>query len=349
MAEEGSVHVSNKQVFLKDYITGYLEESDMCVKTDNTVHLKLPEGSNGVVVKNLYLSVDPYMRLLMQKFDTHGIFSHFALNSPVRGYGVARICESGDPNFKKGDLIWGTTGWEEYSVLTSTDDHFKIEHTDVPLSYYTGILGMPGIAAYYGFELCSAKKGETVFVSSACGGVGQLVGQFAKSAGCYVVGSAGSDEKVNLLKSKLGFDEAFNYKEESDLDAALKRYFPEGIDVYFDNVGGQMLDAVVLNMKYMGRIALCGMISQYNNIDSREGTHNLISAIFKAVRIEGVQVHRYYPLYPKFLEFILPLIREGKIAYVEDIVEGLENGPAALAGLLRGRNVGKHIIAVASE
>ncbi|KAH9613839.1 hypothetical protein KSS87_000376 [Heliosperma pusillum] len=303
MAEKGNVHVSNKQVFLKDYITGFLEETNMCVKTDDTVHLKLPEGSNGVVVKNLYLSVDPYMRLLMQKFDTHGIFSYFALNSPLRGYGVARILESNDPNFKKGDLVWGTTGWEEYSILPSTVDHFKIEHTDVPLSYYAGILGMPGIAAYYGFELCSAKKGECVFVSSACGGVGQLVGQ----------------------------------------------YFPEGIDIYFDNVGGKMLDTVVLNMKYMGRIALCGMISQYNNIESPEGTHNLISAIFKAVRIEGVQVHRYYPLYQNFLDFILPLIREGKIVYVEDIVKGLENGPSALAGLLRGRNVGKHIIAVAPE
>jgi len=135
----------------------------------------------------------------------------------------------------------------------------------VPLSYYIGILGMPGLTAYIGFnELSSPKKGETVYVSAASGAVGQLVGQFAKSIGCYVVGSAGSQEKVDLLKNKLGFDDAFNYKEEQDLVAALKRYFPEGIDIYFENVGGKMLDAVLLNMNKFGRIAVCGLISQYN-------------------------------------------------------------------------------------
>ncbi|KAK9725277.1 hypothetical protein RND81_05G133400 [Saponaria officinalis] len=209
---------------------------------------------------------------------------------------------------------------------------------------------MPGMTAYFGFfELCSPKKGECVFVSSASGAVGQLVGQFAKSIGCYVVGSAGSEEKVTLLKNKLGFNEAFNYKEEPNLDVALKRYFPEGIDIYFDNVGGKMLDAALVNMKFLGRIALCGMVSQYNNLEHPEGVKNLISAIFKALHIEGLQVYRYYHLYPTFLDFILPLIREGKIAYLEDIVEGLESGPAALAGLLRGRNVGKQVIVVARE
>ncbi|XP_074281306.1 2-alkenal reductase (NADP(+)-dependent)-like [Silene latifolia] len=350
MAEEGSGHVRNKQVMFKDYITGFPEESDMYVNTDNTVILKLPEDSNGILLKNLYLSVDPYLRLLMQKFNTSGVFSPFTPNTPLRGYGVAKILESRDSKFKTGDLVWGAVGWEEYTVSTNTEGFFKIEHTDVPLSYYTGILGMPGMTAYSGFfELCSPKKGEYVFVSSASGAVGQLVGQFAKSIGCYVVGSAGSEEKVNLLKNKLGFDEAFNYKEEPDLNVALKRYFPEGIDIYFDNVGGKMLDAVLLNMKFLGRIALCGMVSQYNNLERPEGVHNLISGIFKALRIEGLQVYRYYHLYPNFLEFILPLIHEGKIAYVEDIVEGLESGPAALAGLLRGRNVGKQVIVVARE
>ncbi|XLU29775.1 hypothetical protein S245_065841, partial [Arachis hypogaea] len=142
---------------------------------------------------------------------------------PLTGYGVGRVLESGHPDYKKGDLVWGITKWEEYSLVSSDQTLFKIEHTDVPLSYYTGILGMPGMTAYVGFfELCSPKKGEKVFVSAASGAVGQLVGQFAKLAGCYVVGSAGSKEKVDLLKNKLGFDEAFNYKEESDLNAALK-------------------------------------------------------------------------------------------------------------------------------
>ncbi|KAK4566146.1 hypothetical protein RGQ29_002382 [Quercus rubra] len=210
-------------------------------------------------------------------------------------------------------------------------------------------IGMPGMTAYAGFyELCSPKKGEYVFVSSAFGAVGQLVGQLAKLMGCYVVGSAGSKEKVDILKSKFGFDEAFNYKEEHDLDAALKRCFPEGIDIYFDNVGGKMLDAVLLNMRFHGRIAVAGMISQYN-LDQPEGIRNLLSLVYKRIRIEGFTVYDYYHLFPNFLDLVLPYIREGKIAYVEDTAEGLENGPSALVGIFSGLNVGKQVVVVARE
>ncbi|XP_056172586.1 2-alkenal reductase (NADP(+)-dependent)-like [Syzygium oleosum] len=268
---------------------------------------------------------------------------------PITGLGVARVLESGHPNFAKGDLIWGMTGWEEYSLLHEPETCFKIEHTDVPLAYYTGLLGMAGLTAYVGFfEICSPKKGETVFISAASGAVGQLVGQFAKLFGCYVVGSAGSKEKVDLLKNKFRFDDAFNYKEELDLDAALKRCFPEGIDIYFENVGGKMLDAVLLNMKLHGRIAACGMISQYN-LEQPEGIHNLLSIILKPVRMVGFLVFDYYHLYPKFLETVLPQIKEGKIVYVEDIIEGLKNGPAALVRLFSGRNVGKQVVVVSRE
>ncbi|KAF5942273.1 hypothetical protein HYC85_019915 [Camellia sinensis] len=216
------------------------------------------------------------------------------LQVPITGGGVARVLDSGHPNFKKGDLVWGRTGWEEYSVITKPESVFKIQNTDVPLSYYTGILGMP----------------------AASGAVGQLVGQFAKLLGCYVVGSAGTKEKVDLLKNKFGFDEAFNYKEEKDLEAALK----SGIDVYFENVGRKMLNAVLVNMRLHGRIAVCGFL-----------------------------VFDYYHLYPKFLEMILPRIKEGKITYVEDVAEGLESAPAALIGLFSGRNVSKQVVVVARE
>ncbi|KAK7825952.1 2-alkenal reductase (NADP(+)-dependent) [Quercus suber] len=268
---------------------------------------------------------------------------------PLTGFGVAKVLDSRHPNFKKGDLIWGTTGWEEYGVITELEGLFKIQHTDVPLSYYTGILGMPGLSAYVGFyEVCSPKKGEYVFISAASGAVGQLVGQFAKLMGCYVVGSAGSKEKVDLLKRKFGFDDAFNYKEETDLDAALKRYFPEGIDIYFENVGGKMLDAVLLNMKDHGRISVCGLVSQYN-LDQPEGVQNLMCLIYKRIRMKGFAVSDYYNIYPKFLDVMLPYIREGKIMYVEDIAEGLESGPAALAGLYSGHNVGKQVVLIARE
>ncbi|KAL7128011.1 hypothetical protein ABFS83_14G287600 [Erythranthe nasuta] len=346
MAEE----VSNKQIVLKEYVKGSPKESDMILKT-SSIKLKVPEddSNDAVLVKNLYLSCDPYMRNRMSKSEGSYVDS-FTPGSAITGYGVGRVVDSSNPNFKNGDLIWGITGWEEYTLIKSTQGLFKIQHTDdVPLSYYTGLLGMAGTTAYSGFyEVCSPKKGETVFISAASGAVGQLVGQFAKLLGCYVVGSAGSKEKVDLLKNKFGFDDAFNYKEEPDLDAALKRYFPDGIDIYFENVGGKMLDAVLLNMRVHGRIAVCGMISQYN-LEEPEGVRNLFCLISKRVRMQGFLVPDYYHLYPKFLEMVLPLIKQGKITYVEDIAEGLESAPAALVGLFSGRNVGKQVVVVARE
>ncbi|GFS45897.1 zinc-binding dehydrogenase family protein [Actinidia rufa] len=413
MAEgEGEGVMCNKQIILRDYVSGFPKESDMLVRS-GSMGLKVAEGSNGVVVKNLYLSCDPYMRIRMRQLKdnyvpsftpgsiqdflgggcggdavlndekgavvvggeddgaiaNNGIFWRLELDSlywenatiatecpvggkakiPITGHGVAKVLDSTYPNFKKGDLVWGKTGWEEYSLITEPEALVKIQNTDVPLSYYTGILGMPGMTAYAGFyKVCSPKKGEYVFVSAASGAVGQLVGQFAKLLGCYVVGSAGTKEKVDLLKNKFGFDEAFNYKEEPDLSAALKRYFPEGIDIYFENVGGKMLDAVLVNMRVHGRIAVCGLISQYN-LDQPEGVHNLFCLITKRLRMEGFLVGDYYHLHSKFLEMILPQIKEGKIIYVEDMAEGLESAPAALVGLFSGRNVGKQVVVVSRE
>ncbi|TMW82634.1 hypothetical protein EJD97_005491 [Solanum chilense] len=345
MAEEV---MNNKQIILKHYVEGYPKESDMEFKNNN-IKLNIPEGSNVVVLKNLYLSCDPYMRSRMSKLEGSYVQS-FTPGSPITGCGVAKVLKSGDSNFQEGDLVWGMIGWEEYSIVNATQSAlFKIHDKNVPLSYYTGILGMPGMTAYVGFyEICSPKKGETVYVSAASGAVGQLVGQFAKMLGCYVVGSAGTKEKVDLLKNKFGFDEAFNYKEEKDLVAALKRYFPNGIDIYFENVGGKMLDAVLMNMKLHGRIAVCGMISQYN-LDKTEGVHNLFCLITKRIRMEGFLVSDHYHLYPKYLEMIIPQIKAGNVVYVEDIAEGLENAPKALVGLFYGRNVGKQLVMVSRD
>ncbi|KAK4750332.1 hypothetical protein SAY87_027781 [Trapa incisa] len=349
MATEGveAPELRNKQVILKRYVSGFPSKDDFELKT-SAIKSKVPEGSNEVLLQNLYLSVDPYMRLRMRKIvDGGDYFASFVPGSVISGGGVARVLDSGDPNFKKGDLVRGMTRWEEYTLITAPETLFKIEHTDVPLSYNTGILSAVGLTAYIGlFEICSPKKGEYIFVSAACGAVGHLVGQFAKLAGCYVVGSAGSKEKVDLLKNKFGFDEAFNYKEEEDVDAALKRYFPEGIDIYFENVGGKMLDAVLLNMRFHGRISVCGMISQYNT-DRPEGPNNLMPLVYKRIRMEGFMVSDYYKIYPKYFDWVLPYIREGKIAYMEDIAEGLESCPHALVGLFSGRNIGKQVIRVA--
>eukprot|EP00257_Ricinus_communis_P021696 XP_015581235.1 NADP-dependent alkenal double bond reductase P2 isoform X2 [Ricinus communis] len=326
MASEGEVAVSvrNKQLIFKDYVSGFPKETDMFLAT-SSITLKVPqECSKAVLVKNLYLSCDPYMRgrMTIPPSDDPN-FASFSPGSPIKSLGVAKVVDSAHPEFKEGELVWGSIGWEEYTLITATEGLFKIEHTDMPLSYYTGLL-------------------------AASGAVGQLVGQFAKLSGCYVVGSAGSKEKVELLKNKFGLDDAFNYKEVPDWDAALKRYFPEGIDIYFENVGGKMLDAVLLNMRIHGRIAVCGMISQYN-LEKPEGVHNLMTIVYKRVLIKGFVVTDYFNQYSKFLDFVLPLIREGKITYVEDIAEGLESAPAALVGLFSGRNVGKQVVAVARE
>ncbi|KAK5841302.1 hypothetical protein PVK06_010212 [Gossypium arboreum] len=319
---EKNAVVSNKKVIFKNYVSGFPKESDMVVTINKNLKLKVTDDSKNILVKNLYLSCDPYMRLLMKNQRTE-IFDPYTPGAPITGLEVSKVIDSRNPELKEGDLFWGITGWEEYSLLKSSEGLFKIHHTDIPLSYYAGIL-------------------------AASGAVGQLVGQFAKLMGCYVVGSAGTQDKVELLKNKFGFDDAFNYKEEPDLNAALKRYFPEGIDIYFENIGGKILDAVLLNMRVRGRIAVWGMISQYN-CDQPEGVHNLMSIVYKRVRIEGFAVAYYYPQYSKFLDFILPYIREEKIKYVEDIVEGLENCPTALIGLFNGCNVGKQVVVVASQ
>lgn len=336
---------------LKRYVTGFPTEDDMelVVAAAGAVTLAVPPGSRSVLVKNLYLSCDPYMRGRMSKHDDGSYVQDFVPGEVLTTFGVSKVVASGHPDLKEGDLVWGMTGCEEYTLITNPESLFKINHPELPLSYYTGVLGMPGLTAYFGFfEISKPKKGEYVLVSAASGAVGQLVGQLAKITGCYVVGSAGSDEKVNLLKSKFGFDEAFNYKKEQDLNAALKRCFPEGIDIYFENVGGAMLDAVLLNMRMHGRVTVCGLISQYN-LEQHEGVHNLFCVLTKRIRMEGFTSGEYFGTYHKIEEEMAGYLKEGKITCVEDVAEGIENVPKALVGLFYGRNVGKQLVAVARE
>jgi NADPH-dependent curcumin reductase CurA len=339
--------VDNNQVIFKGYIETLPKETDMELKVSK-IKLKAPKGSGAILVKNLYLSCDPFMRGRMRDFQGSYI-PPFVPGQALEGFGVYKVIDSDNPDFKPGDLYSGLTGWEEYSLIHRPQQFRKIQADDIPLSYHVGLLGMPGFTAYVGFfEVCTPKKGEYVFVSAASGAVGQLVGQLAKLHGCYVVGSAGTSQKVDLLKNKLGFNEAFNYKEETDLDAALKRYFPQGIDIYFDNVGGDMLDAALLNMRINGRIAVCGAVSQ-QSLSKPQGIHNLYNLIIKSIKMQGFLQHNYLHLYPSFLEHVIGYYKQGKIVYIEDMNEGLESGPAAFAGLFFGENVGKQVIRVASE
>ncbi|KAL3578932.1 hypothetical protein D5086_020436, partial [Populus alba] len=299
--------VDNKQVIFKGFIDRIPRETDMELKIGK-IELKAPKGSGAFLVKNLYLSCDPYMRGRMREYYDSYI-PPFVPGQAIQGFGVSKVVDSDDPDFKPGDLVSGLTGWEEFSLMRKHEQLRRIQQDDIPLSYHVGLLGMAGFTAYAGFyEVCSPEIGENVFVSAASGAVGQLVGQLAKLHGCYVVGSAGTSQKVNLSRTKFGFDDAFNYTEH-DLAAALKRYFPEGIDIYFDNVGGKMLDEAILHMKPHGRVAACGMISQYN-LEEPEGIHTLV--------------------------------------HVEDVAEGLENASSALIGVFHGHNVGKKAVRVAS-
>ncbi|MFS7936633.1 putative oxidoreductase [Helianthus anomalus] len=343
------VTADNKQILLKSYINGSPSEWDMELKLGNHIKLEAPTGSNGVLVKNLYLSCDPYMRGRMQNFQASYV-PPFSPNSVIEGFGVSKVVDSDDPNFQKGEIVTGLTNWEEYSLILNTSQLRKIQQDDdIPLSYHVGLLGMPGFTAYAGFsEVCAPKKGDYVYVSAASGAVGQLVGQLAKLHGCYVVGSAGTSHKVQLLKNKLGFDEAFNYKEESDLEAALARYFPHGIDIYFDNVGGSMLDAALANMRVQGRVAICGMVSQNSRTD-KQSFRNMFSVISKRITIKGFLQSDFMQLYPHFLEDVTRYYKQGKIVYIENMNDGLESAPAAFVGLFSGKNVGKQVIRVASE
>ncbi|XP_051199602.1 2-alkenal reductase (NADP(+)-dependent) [Lolium perenne] len=343
-----AAEVSNKGVTLKRHVMGFPTEDDMELVTA-TVRLTVPPGSAAVIVKNLYLSCDPYMRSRMTRHKEPSYVPDFVPGEVLTAFGVSKVLESGHSGYKAGDLVWGIIGCEEYTLVTNPESLFKISHPEFPLSYYTGVLGMPGLTAYAGFfDVAKPKKGEYVFVSAASGAVGQLVGQLAKITGCYIVGSAGSDEKVNLLKTKFGFDDAFNYKKEKDLNAALKRCFPKGIDIYFENVGGAMLDAVLLNMRLHGRVSMCGLISQYN-LEQPEGVRNLFCIVTKRIRVEGFMVTEYFGTYRKFEEEMAGYLKEGKITYVEDVAEGIENVPAALIGIFYGRNIGKQLVAVARD
>ncbi|KAL7103760.1 hypothetical protein ACP275_08G199700 [Erythranthe tilingii] len=349
--------LSNKQIVLKNYIQGCPKESDFELRT-TPLSTEIPyiNGSkNAVLLKNLYLACDPYICHLLRP-RTNSLFIHSPIlpGSVVEGYGVAKVIKvSGNSDeLKEGDYVWGITFWENYSwnfdpekLLTKIHNNY----TQLPLSYYAGILGMSGIAAYVGWnEICSPKRGETVYVSSAAGGVGHLVGQFAKMMGCYVVGSTSTNEKVDLLKKKLGFDDAFNYKE-GDLRSNLKRYFPKGIDIYFDNVGGQMLEEVLLQMNIHGRIAISGSISQYNLIGPSEGIRNMFSLIEKRLTMRGFVELDHKQIIPKYVDWVVKMLEEKKVIYVEDVSVGLESAASVFVGIFQGHNIGKQIIVVAKD
>ncbi|XP_044472346.1 2-alkenal reductase (NADP(+)-dependent)-like isoform X2 [Mangifera indica] len=270
-------------------------------------------------------------------------------NDAIDAFGVAKVVVSGNPEFQKDELVVGSISWGEYKLVKGGDRFRKLDPMGFPLSYHAGMLGYSGLAAYSGFfEICKPRKGEKVFVSGASGSVGNLVGQFAKLLGCYLVGSVGNNEKVAILKKKLGFDDAFNYKEEPDYKAALKRYFPDGIDIYFDNVGGEMLEAAVANMNLLGRVAACGAIAEYTDATKRAAP-SMLDVVYKRIKIQGFLISDHMNLYADFISMASEHLLNGKIQPLEDISNGVESIPSAFIELFQGDNIGKKIVRIAED
>ncbi|WP_035186581.1 NADP-dependent oxidoreductase [Alteribacter aurantiacus] len=308
----------------------------------------VPSPESGqVLIQTIYVSVDPYMRGRME--DTKSYVEPFQVGKVIDGGVVGKVVESKSEDIEEGNYVIGHLGWQEYSVAEASTVRV-IDKNLAPLSSYLGVLGMPGLTAYFGMtDIGQPKEGETVVVSGAAGAVGMIAGQIAKIHGARVVGLAGTDDKVQYLKDKAGFDEAINYKTTQDLHSALKEACPNGVDVYFDNVGGHISDAVYPLLNDFARIPQCGAISSYNKGGDDTGPRIQTYMVKSRVRLQGFIVSDYAKEFDQGAKHLGTWLSEGKLVYKETINEGFENIPDAFLGLFEGKNIGKQLIKVAEE
>jgi NADPH-dependent curcumin reductase CurA len=304
-------------------------------------------GEGRILVRNLHFSVDPYMRGRMN--DMKSYVPPFTLNQPMDGAAVGEVIASRAEGFAVGDHVVHGLGWREYAELPAVRAK-KVDASLAPLSAYLGVLGGTGLTAYAGlFEVASFKEGDVVFVSGAAGAVGSQVGQLARIKGASrVIGSAGTDEKVALLVEEYGFHAAFNYKK-GPVKEQLRAAAPDGIDVYFDNVGGDHLEAAISSFKPHGRATICGMIAQYNSTEPTPAPRNLSQVIGKRLRLQGMLVNDHSALQPRFTKDVAGWLASGELKYHETAVQGIEKGFDAFLGLLRGENTGKMIVTLAGQ
>lgn len=332
----------NRQVFLASRPVGMPTRENFKI-----VNSSIPEIDQGeVLIRTIYLSVDPYMRGRMTGIKTY--IDPFEVDKVLNGGVVGKIVESKNEHFQVGDIVEGQLNWADYSV--SNGRHLRKVDSDLaPISTALGVIGMPGLTGYFGLlDIGKPKEGETVVISGAAGAVGSVVGQIAKIKGCRVVGIAGSPEKISFLKEELGFDAVINYKTDN-IKQALKEACPNGIDVYFDNVGGEITDLVLRRMNFHSRIALCGDISQYNNEKIEFGPRIQSILVTRSILMQGFIVSNYYKRFNEGYHDLGKWVREGKIKYRETVVEGLENAPDAFIGLFHGENIGKQLVKVSEE
>jgi NADPH-dependent curcumin reductase len=336
------MNIINRQVQLASRPKG-----EASAENFRLVETAMPALADGQVrVQHHYLSLDPYMRSRMD--DSKSYAACQALGEVMIGGTVGVVVESRHPNFKLGDKVVGMGGWQEYSVVdgNARGSLRKLDTTHIPLSAYLGAVGMPGVTAWYGLmKICTPKAGETVVVSAASGAVGGAVGQLAKVRGCRAVGIAGGPDKCRYVVDELGFDACIDYKAHPDpkaFYAALKGATPNGIDGYFENVGGMILDAVLGRMNAFGRIALCGMISGYDGAPIPLTYPQLI--LRSRLKLEGFIVSEHMEVWPEALKELGTLVAIGKLKYRESVAQGIAAAPEAFLGLLKGRNFGKQLV-----
>lgn len=329
----------NKQILLKSRPSGWPTAANF-----ELAETAVPKAGPGqIVIETSYMSVDPYMRGRMN--DAKSYVPPFQIGAPLQGGIVGKVVESNGGRFEVGTYVVGMGDWANFTV-TDGEGYNPVDPNLAPLSYYLGILGMPGMTAYVGLKgVAELKEGENLFVSAASGAVGQVVGQIGKNMGCHVAGSAGSDDKVDYLTRDLGFDAAFNYKT-ADVFKAVRETNPKGIDVYFENVGGPVLEAVINNLNFNARIALCGMISMYNAKleELPPGPRNMAVLVGRSVRMQGFIVSNYPELCREWVGVGAGWLKEGKIKYRESVAEGVENAPQAFIDVLSGKNFGKQVV-----
>jgi len=330
----------SREIRLKNRPAGLPSESDF-----ELAEATLPQiGEKQVLVQNIYMSVDPYMRGRM--VDRKSYVPPFQIGQPLDGGCVGRVAESKNEQFQDGDFVLSQMGWREYFV-SDGKGLIKVDPALAPVQACLGTLGMPGLTAYVGLlDIGQPKAGETVFVSAASGAVGSIVCQIAKLKGCYTVGSAGSDEKIAWLLEEAGVDAAFNYKKTENIITEVGNKCPKGIDIYFENVGGVHLQAALEHMNTFGRIVMCGSISGYNATKPIPGPPNLFYVTSKQLTLQGFIVREHLAKFTQFYADMAKWIAEGKIKWKETMVEGLENAPRAFIGLFKGENFGKMIVKV---
>ena len=331
---------STKQIVLSSR-----PEGKPVLENFETKNIQLPElAEKEIVLEAIYFSVDPYMRGRMN--DAKSYISPFELGKPITGGVIAKVVKSNSANFKDNDIVTGNLPWQQHCIATE-NSVVKIDTSIAPASYYLGVLGMPGLTAYFGLtDIGKPKKGETVVVSGAAGAVGLVVGQIAKLQGCHVVGIAGNDEKVKLLKEEFSFDEVINYKTCTDLKKAVADACPKAVDIYYDNVGGETSDAVISNINFNARIVLCGQIALYNSIKIPMGPRLQPILLTRSVLMQGFIISNYQSKFSEGSKQLAMWVKEGKIKYKETIVKGFDKLPAALLGLFEGDNIGKMIVEV---